>query len=65
MMSPLQIERSLSVHSGTTGKDVFIFEKVGGEKDNGMKGRSSSMFCLLLITLNNVSCLENYEFSMS
>ncbi|KAB1277336.1 Serine/threonine/tyrosine-interacting protein [Camelus dromedarius] len=37
MMSPLQIERSLSVHSGTTGKDFFFLEKV--EKDDGMKGR--------------------------
>ncbi|TKC46442.1 hypothetical protein EI555_011668, partial [Monodon monoceros] len=34
MMSPLQIERSLSVHSGTTGKDFFILEKFG-KKDDG------------------------------
>uniref|UniRef100_A0A8P0TQN0 Serine/threonine/tyrosine-interacting protein n=2 Tax=Carnivora TaxID=33554 RepID=A0A8P0TQN0_CANLF len=38
MMSPLQIERSLSVHSGPTGKDFCILERVG-EKDDGMKGR--------------------------
>ena len=37
MMSPLQIERSLSVHSGSTGKDFFILEKFGEIDD--MKSR--------------------------
>lgn len=45
MMSPLQIERSLSVHSGTTGKGVFFFGKLKG---NGGE----------VVLLGNLSCLE-------
>lgn len=37
-MSPLQIERSLSVHSGTTGKNLFHF----WEKNDAMKGRKAA-----------------------
>lgn len=47
MMSPLQIERSLSVHSGTTGKDFFIFEKVVGGK---MIVRKTEKKPILLVT---------------
>ncbi|XP_060274811.1 serine/threonine/tyrosine-interacting protein isoform X1 [Ovis aries] len=37
MMSPLQIERSLSVHSDSTGKDFFLLEQFGETDD--MKSR--------------------------
>ncbi|VTJ77904.1 Hypothetical predicted protein [Marmota monax] len=55
MMSPLQIERSLSVHSGTTGKNFFFLEEKAGENSIFLKKEKRYIHCLLEVMLKSLN----------